>query len=723
MHSSRSKHPYWIILPAAVVGLAVLTIGGCPSSTSAPTGGGGDETSSGDTTGGTATAEVMSTVQERMTIAQFEAVVDQDDDLADIVDRVKRSLPVGDYLAAGKYGAPNGVELVWAALENSGDEPIIVLRHCNNGDCISVFEEYVGGREDVEWVAMEGVVPIRSIPTPYLLFLIDESDPDGTAQLAPVDPKFQGAARRQSPAASATAPRPVTTADKNRQTRATTGPKFRVATAFGRAFSCESYSWWEIVDDMKQHGYTDTDATYHTDATTLDTLLRTSGPDDALVIYAHGGRSESSGKVVSITVAEHRYDTKHYSLQRIKDTLALNPSGGPGVLFLANCQSGDLVAELADPEHPDRVVLGLSHEDATSSAFRAVKVFFEHYTGGATVQEAINAVNDSGVFFGPNTRLVANPGANLDQRFTGAGTTSTGGDSDTGDGTSGAGISGCPNAAYEYTGFANVDGRGPNDGVDPQICLSGSFGTPTITWDTAALPGVYKILLYNDLSTRLYWAIESGSSSGPITPPVTYGRAPAGTKELTPAPGDLDDYSGEYRLVVYGTSGPALVSFDVVSGEPRFEIISYHNSDGSYCMNADPNCVYDFESVGQVKLSGDPRYPTIGWAGVGYPVVEVSVLRWDFRTGESDMDWVYCIGVEDYSDKTQQLSSPVTYGDYGVAGATTARNCTPVMPAPALEAHAQVWYDISIKYRVLDDDENATFPGERPAVTFILIDK
>ncbi|MCA9244480.1 MAG: hypothetical protein KDA32_11025, partial [Phycisphaerales bacterium] len=387
-------------LMAAALGLSL--IGGCPAPTM-PAQQQQQPTDQNDTS-----VPPMSTVQRSLSGAGFAALRAADTELADAVAYAKSHYGADRLIAAGTVGEADGAQIDWASYE-SGGAPIVVVRHCESGDCASGVVVPIGG-DDVAWETSAGRIPIRTIPVPFLLHeFSNDADPDGSTVIPPVDADLlETAASLRAKASNddIAKSRGAVAADRRRE--------FHIASAFGKYFSVEGASFSDLLRDMRSAGFDSATLHAHTGPHELDRLLRTLGPDDVLMVYGHGAVSESKGVAVGMSMNSYYVWSEHYPVSRAVDELNNSGAGGPGLILLAGCQTGDLVDDL---DAPGRTVIGYSRSHLVGNIRVSASDFLRSYTGGATLGEAINATNAAPNLSAWNVSLVVNPSADLSRKF------------------------------------------------------------------------------------------------------------------------------------------------------------------------------------------------------------------------------------------------------------------------------------------------------------------
>ncbi|MBD3390968.1 MAG: hypothetical protein GF418_02895 [Chitinivibrionales bacterium] len=324
----------------------------------------------------------VASVQEQIPADSFSAIAASDASLAAVVDMVQARDGAGTVAAAGVLEDETGAKMVVGVLAGTAGDTAVVVRHCDSsGTCVSA-EVTMAGDSAVVWTGTGGTVSIPKMGVPFQLRIIDETaaNIDSTARLASVDSVMGGLPRRQhldEPAAPGLARRAATP----------TSRKLRVLSAFGTTFDV---SFSSFVSSMKQAGFNDARDIYHFNTSNLDNELRMMRPEDALIVYSHGDLSKSKGKVVGMTAAAWVYMARHYSVTRMISKIAVNSRGGPGILFLAGCQTADMLPDL---DHPTRITIGVSKSVFAGHCSGMAKKFFSYFTAGSTLKESIDAVN------------------------------------------------------------------------------------------------------------------------------------------------------------------------------------------------------------------------------------------------------------------------------------------------------------------------------------------
>lgn len=385
--------------------LAGLLAGGCPATTPAPSG-----TPDGP--------PPYANVQQNMPTGEFQQIAAEDPELQERLDAARALHGTDAIHSSGVIRDTEGTELIWAALDLDDPGDAVVVRHCRNGDCVHAIQRFVGGEQEIIWTSEIGEIEPRTVLLPFQLRDYDETT--GQATLATPSPDLLATATAKASASSAA----------ERATKAGVGAaqprcgRFRALSAFGKFFNGISdigtyLAVSGLADTMRNIGCTNATESYNATRRQVDQQLSGMGPDDIFVLYAHGDRSRSKGRVVGMSLSNSRVwnSGDHYSEADFRRQFDDNIFGGPGIVFLAGCASADMLPQLDDPEHPQRVIIGFSRDHFQTNVYNAMKLFFERYAACDSIQEAMDAVNASPGMARSNVRLVANASADLTRRL------------------------------------------------------------------------------------------------------------------------------------------------------------------------------------------------------------------------------------------------------------------------------------------------------------------
>ena len=353
-------------------------------------------------------ADRVSTLGQRITTAEFNGLIAEDADLASIVEFARTQYAAGELLAAGVVGEIHGAQINWATFDSGGAEPVVVARHCENGDCVSGVIVQVNAQREIAWQTPDGPIPIRTIPEPFLKIVFsNDNDPDGSARIAAIDPLLLAAKTLEdAPPAAGAKGRNLMASDRSRE--------FHLASEFGSYITKHGSTFSALLTDMRAADFTSVEYQDETGEAQMDALLTTLGPDDVFVYYGHGCVSESQGVAIGMEVNSAWVTWELYGVSRMQRKLEENPRGGPGMIFLAGCHSGDLVDDLDDPQ---RISIGFSKDHTSPNIRAAMRAFMKSYTDGATLGEALEATNRLGIMSQWDVALIANPSANMNKKF------------------------------------------------------------------------------------------------------------------------------------------------------------------------------------------------------------------------------------------------------------------------------------------------------------------
>ena len=360
--------------------------------------------------------EPTTTVQQKMPLAEFDVLLARDLQFQNIIEFSQTNKQAGDIVDAFILEDAEGAQLVLAKFDTPADPGAAVIRHCQNNDCIYAYQVLVDGQAKFSWTTAQGQVPIRRMSPPFLLRIIDETDPDGSAVIGEISQDLRSQNSVESRDFSSAS---MSSADNNNLTRslsarAATNRKLRIVSAFSNDLFKVNYD--DLVEQSAEAAYPNASVTYNVQETQVDELLSSLGPDDAFVLVAHGDVSKSKKRAVGMSVGSSSgHDSHHYNESQIQRKLDANFLDGPGIIFFAGCETAGLL-ETFDDEN--RIFLGFSKDNFEGGVSKAVKLFFEHWNSGVTLGEAIAAVNASSQMKKRNNQLVANTSADLGRRVT-----------------------------------------------------------------------------------------------------------------------------------------------------------------------------------------------------------------------------------------------------------------------------------------------------------------
>lgn len=334
---------------------------------------------------GSSTTVPSVTKQEVVSLTEFNAELQKDAALADIVAFASEQ-GYGTLVRAGVLEAGDSIAVIGAEVKAVDGSVKTALRYCKGKNCIYALQAKTG--DDVAWTNRDGSLAVLQVGEPTLLKEVDDADPTGPSTLvAPL--KLQSFPVESS---------------SNRQ--------FIVGSAFGVV-------WHVTFGDLiakatKSKQFSTVDENSYAEDDEMDDYLNSMGKDDVLVWFAHGVVSKSSGNTVGMTTNWGVMWDETYTRERIQQQLAKNTKGGPGVVFLGGCKTAGLMDAF---NGNGRVVVGYDQSIAQGYAAKGIHVFFDALFAGKTYQEAIDAVNKS---FGSKVtaRLKALAGADLSKRLT-----------------------------------------------------------------------------------------------------------------------------------------------------------------------------------------------------------------------------------------------------------------------------------------------------------------
>ncbi|MBM4373299.1 MAG: hypothetical protein FJ098_16705, partial [Deltaproteobacteria bacterium] len=364
--------------------LVVLVLAGCDAGGAGGGGGGGEGGRGEDVAGGGGFEPVTEvTLQESMSTADFLSEVEGDAML--LACRARMSgLGFSEFLRAGRT-AQEGVEVMWGAAQDTGGRPGALVRHCTGQDCVVAVQTYDGGR--AVWSDCDGgTLEPRGVGWPILLKALDGHGFDNPTHVKtyalelPAEPPEVDISARH----------------------------FYALNSFGDLWGDGEVTLAALVTGAKEAGVFDqaVEQTYVAPER-VDDLLLHSHPFDVVVWLGQGVREEAkTGEVwkpVGMTANAGGFGDVLYDRDRFEEQLAINPFRGPGILFLAGCETmGDgngggsddwddnLPSILANGQ---RVVLGFERCDDARLVREATLLFWDELFAGGTVAEGTAAAN------------------------------------------------------------------------------------------------------------------------------------------------------------------------------------------------------------------------------------------------------------------------------------------------------------------------------------------
>ncbi|MFH1530418.1 MAG: hypothetical protein ABIK09_06770 [Pseudomonadota bacterium] len=366
----------WIVAAVAV------TMG------SACDGGGGSSGGEGetDTAGGGsgdlgAVTEVA--VQETMSPADFMGEVEGDATLQACWNRMT-GLGFGGVTRAGRTSQA-GVEVMWGHAVDGDSRPGALVRHCTGDDCVVAVQTYNAGK--AAWVDCDGgTLEPRGVGWPILLKALDGHKFD-----APTHVKQY----------ALDLPEELPEVDISAR-------HFYVVNAFGDLWGGGDVNLKGVVSAAKTAGVFDEAIEQsYVQLSRIDDILLGSHPFDVLVWFGQGVREEAkTGEVwkpIGMTANAGGFGDVLYDRDRMEELLFANPFRGPGIIFLAGCETmGDgngggtdawddnLPSILANGQ---RTVLGFRRCDDARLLKQATITFWEEYLDGGTIQDGVDAAN------------------------------------------------------------------------------------------------------------------------------------------------------------------------------------------------------------------------------------------------------------------------------------------------------------------------------------------
>ncbi len=365
------------ILAALVLALAPSCDGG-----GGGTGGGGESDTTGGGSGGLDPVTEVS-LQESMSPADFMGAVEADATLQACWNQMT-GLGFSGVTRAGRTSQA-GVEVMWGHAVDGASRPGALVRHCIGDDCVVAVQTYDAGK--ATWTDCDGgSIEVRGIGWPILLKALDGHDFDNPTHVKQYAldlpdelPEVDISARH-----------------------------FYVLNAFGDVWGDGDVTLKAVVNAAKDTGVFDQalEQTY-AQMSRIDDILLGSHPFDVLVWFGQGVREEAkTGEVwkpIGMTANAGGFGDVLYDRDRMDELLFTNPFRGPGIIFLAGCETmGDgngggtddwddnLPSILANGH---RSVLGFRGCDDGRLVKQATVEFWAEYLDGGTIQDGVDAAN------------------------------------------------------------------------------------------------------------------------------------------------------------------------------------------------------------------------------------------------------------------------------------------------------------------------------------------
>ncbi len=355
---------------------------------SACDGGGGSSSGGeeGDTTGGgdgdlDPVTEV--TLQETMSAADFMGEVEGDANLQACWNQMT-GLGFGAVIRAGRT-SQEGIEVMWGHAVDGASRPGALVRHCAGDDCVEAVQTYDAGK--AQWSDCDGdAIDTRGVGWPILLKALDGHKLENPTHVK----RYALDLPDELPEVDITA------------------RHFYVVNSFGDVWGDGDVTLKAVVSAAKDADVFDQAIEQpYVQISRIDDILLGSHPFDVLVWFGQGVREEAkTGEVwkpIGMTANAGGFGDVLYDRDRMEDLLFANPFRGPGIIFLAGCETmGDgngggtdawednLPSILANGQ---RTVLGFRKCDDARLVKQATITFWEAYFGGATIQGGIDAAN------------------------------------------------------------------------------------------------------------------------------------------------------------------------------------------------------------------------------------------------------------------------------------------------------------------------------------------
>jgi len=343
--------------------------------------GGGTETpNTGTDWGPVDSVDLVLTVQESITMTDFDNAAKTDADLAGVATGL-------DLYAAGKVEDSRGATVTWAEGTNKTGGVAAAVKLCDAAGCEVALQSRVG--KEITWLSASGAsTSMRTVGQPVLLKNLQGHNLDNRTRLF----------------ALSTGPLGLNLDEENLPPIDFSKRRFVALNTFGDLFTTNLA---EVTGVIEKAGHYDTveERQYVREedvAETFDSLDYM----DAVVWLSQGVREErkAGGKeyvTVGLTANRAVYGETLFSRQDIADIWSRNVAGGPGILFLAASNSySDGSSNQPEPnaslwrklDDTHRLLIGVEGHADVNHTIRAAAVFFERYLSGeATLGEALDA--------------------------------------------------------------------------------------------------------------------------------------------------------------------------------------------------------------------------------------------------------------------------------------------------------------------------------------------
>jgi len=323
------------------------------------------------------------TLQETMSPADFMSEVEGDGVLQACWNNMTGQ-GFGGVSRAGRTSQA-GVEVMWGHAVDGSSRTGALVRHCAGEDCVVAVQTYEAGKalwSDCDGAALEP----RGVGWPILLKALDGHDFENPTHVK----RYALDLPDELPEVDISA------------------RHFYVINAFGDLWGDGDVTLKAVVDAAKDTGVFDQAIEQNYAQTSrIDDILLGSHPFDVLVWFGQGVREEAkTGEVwkpVGMTANAGGFGDVLYDRDRMEELLFANPFRGPGIVFLAGCETlGDgngggtddwddnLPSILANGQ---RTVLGFRRCDDARLVKQAACTFWESYLDGSTVRDAVDAAN------------------------------------------------------------------------------------------------------------------------------------------------------------------------------------------------------------------------------------------------------------------------------------------------------------------------------------------
>ena len=385
----------------ALIGVSLSLVAACGTDANgtANTGGGTTGGGTGSDPGGiTDTVDLPSAViteSESIDKAAWELVKAQDTGLSQVVTQAAEK-GYTEFLIAGRSLADDKSELYWARYSKDGDRDAVryVARGCDSeGTCtavrVRISEAGVISYEDPMGAAVDAVFSAA----PTMLKDLPGTDHDAPTQIA-------------APLTVEEVP------EVNLRKRQLT-----IANAYGPIFGLTGDRF--AARGTETGAYTDVNNVDYVKADTIETALVNGSPFDTLIWIGAGVRQAvgPAHRTVGMTINKGFFGDETLKSSDVKEMVKSSPFGGPGLVMLVGEETRggagqedealSLFAELSKGTS-GRIVVGIRGRAAAGYVVHSMYIFYNAFTGGASLADSVVAANTWLEAEGQTARVVSN---------------------------------------------------------------------------------------------------------------------------------------------------------------------------------------------------------------------------------------------------------------------------------------------------------------------------